>query len=114
MPRVWKEKYEIRWCHMCGVALIECEKCEGTTCNSGSCEECQQDFEEFAQNKITVEEYLTPEEQKIYRKGLRIQLLILETLGQGFSQINWKQLQEDGQLSKNDEVMFAKELKDQK
>jgi len=65
----------------------------------------------FNYGKVYVTSYLKPEEAVIYEKSVRIKGFILQSLAKGSDQIDWKQLQEAGALSRRDEELFAEELK---
>jgi hypothetical protein len=102
----WKNKYPVEWCSLCDTAIIGCAVCAGTTCNGHSCEFCNQDFDEFCDCKRRVSDYLTEDETAIYQKSLRIKKFILETLRDGDKEIDWNKLNENGELSQNDQNMF--------
>lgn len=107
---LWKEKYKISWCHLCDAAILTCPACENTTCNAGGCDACHETFIEFNKGKVTVFAYLTDDESAVYQKAMRIQNFILESLAKGRSEINWKQLDEDGEMTDHDVKVFEKEL----
>jgi hypothetical protein len=76
------------------------------------CNECKNDYGEWYANvKHSVCDYLTEEEIKIYQKCNQLKKLIVESLGTGDKEINWKKMQKDGQLSGWDEDVFADKLK---
>ena len=102
--------YSLTWCHHCECAIIVCNECKNGSCNGGSCKECHEDFLEFRKLPYIVELYLTPEEIKIYQKGLRIQSFIIDTLESGGTFIDWKKMKEEGNMSQNDEELFADKL----
>jgi hypothetical protein len=105
--KVWKEKYPIGWCHLCDVGIITCPNCKNSTCNGGGCELCRNDFKEFHDTtKPQVEHYLTPDEVKIYHKGVRIRSLIQTSLSLGYNHMDLKKLDEREELSQNDHEMF--------
>ena len=105
----WKNKYRISWCHQCDTAIIACPECGNTSCNGGGCKQCHDDFEEFI-HKVnhSVEKYLTDEEIDIYHKCLYLRQLIVSGLKRGEHVLDFKKLQEDGHLSKNQEEKFLK------
>jgi hypothetical protein len=107
---LWKEKYKISWCDHCEVAVIVCPECANTTCNGGGCDACHDVFVEFNKGKVGVESYLTSEEAKVYRKTLRIQHFILESLARGQAVVDFQALNHAGQMSHNDKELFQKEL----
>jgi hypothetical protein len=74
------------------------------------CDKCKDDQKEFNTYKTCIESYLTEDEIKTYDKCLRIKKFILETIPHGIKEINWKELKEQGELSRHDEEIFAKEL----
>ena len=106
----WKNKYTVDWCNLCDVAIISCPFCEGTTCNSHSCDKCKDDFEEFRKYRRTVFDYLTKDEIKIYEKCLELKKFILQTIPENEKEINWRRLKDDGMLSNYDEELFHNEI----
>lgn len=106
----WKEKYTLSWCDHCATAIIVCPDCKNSSCNGGGCDKCHTDFEDFMKCKITVCAYLTDEEQEVYWKSLRIKHFVQESLAAGQTEINWKQLEEAGKLSRKDAGIFKEFL----
>lgn len=108
----FKDKYRVSWC--CDSAQIFCpvKGCGASTCNSRWCDksECMEIYNEFRTLSRKVENYLTKEEQDIWKKGLKIQELILKTTAEGLKEIPFKELKEKGEFSINDEKLFEKEL----
>ena len=98
----WKGKYTISWCGLCDSAIISCPTCNNSSCNGSSCNLCHEDFTEFAKAKTCPTQYLSEAEGQIYRKGLRIQNLILASLKRGETEINWKTSARKGNLSAHD------------
>ena len=80
-------EFTVRWCNLCDMVTISCERCGGSTCNCCSCSKCEDDFKEFRTYKCCIEDYLTKEEIKIYYKALRIKKHILETIPRGIKRI---------------------------
>lgn len=106
----WKG-YTVSYCHACDTAIIICPECKNTSCSGGGCEKCAFDFREFTQTTMHhVCDYLEPYEMEIYKKGIRLQLLMVDSLGCGEIKIDFNKLKKDGRLSINDEKMFAQEL----
>lgn len=109
-PKYWREKYELDWCHQCDTASIKCPACGNSSCSGGGFQKCYDDFVDFGKvyshpfNEMSVEEW------KIYDKGLRIQRYILKSIEFGDLRIEWKKMNELGEMSKHDEEVFAKEL----
>jgi len=77
----WKDKYQISWCYHCETAVIQCPACHNTSCNAGGCQECHSTFQDFHQAKVTVTNYLTDEESRIYDKALQTSAIHLGELG---------------------------------
>jgi hypothetical protein len=81
------------------------------TWNGGACESCSSDFDEFIQTiHYRTENYLSDNEIKIYRKVRKLQELIVRSIKNGEKKINWEVLDKSGELSKNEEELFSKEL----
>ena len=111
----WKGKngvYTVRWCELCDVASIRCleKDCSGSTCNSGGCSMCKDDFEEFHTYTTHVYAYLTEEEKRIYEKTLRLKHFIMETIPTGMKRLDWKKLDSEEKLSGYDGWMFLPEI----
>jgi tRNA U54 and U55 pseudouridine synthase Pus10 len=108
LDRQWKGKYPVTWCHLCDTAIIICPKCNNSSCNGGGCPECHNDFEEFAKTcKTDVDDYLTERETFTYRKGLRLQRLIVESIQRQEKQLDFNELKNSGHLSQADREMFC-------
>lgn len=109
----WKDKYPITWCELCETAIIICTHCHNSSCNGGGCDICinDPDAKEFNECKTHVWDYLTEEEKLIYEKGLRIKRHIIDTISRGEKSINWKKLQEDGELSQTEIKMLESFLR---
>lgn len=111
-PKRWKNKYKVSWCEHCETAVIVCPECKNTTCNGGGCKSCDLDFDEFIQKTFhRVENYLTADEIKTYRKVKKLQDLIVRSIKNGEEKINWEALDKSGELSENDHEMFSEEIK---
>lgn len=104
-------RYLVRWCDLCNVFIITHPECHGSTCNSGCCDACRADFEEFNCYKCSVLDYINDEELRIWEKCLNIKKLIGETIVDGDKEINFKKLQKEGKLSRWQKKIFEKELK---
>ena len=105
----WKGKYAINWCHMCDTASISHNGCpgHGSSCNSGGCKECLDDFTEFNKLKTSVQDYITPEEAKVWEKCLRIRKHIVESLQRCEKEIVWAKLSKEGHLSQHEQEMLG-------
>ena len=110
--RLWKGKYKIWFCTLCDCWSITCPDCDHGSCSGGGCDKCKEDSREFSHAKTSVTDYLTLEEQVIYEKSLFLKKYIGESLYRGFSEINWKVLQEEGELCGFAENIFDKEIKE--
>lgn len=106
----WKGKYKVEWCDLCDCATIICPACGLNDCSCGGCKECGKDHKEWRKVKNTVHHYLNENEKLIYDKCLRIKKHLLESIGKGENEINFKKLQAGGNLSSNEEIMFQREL----
>lgn len=106
---LWKDKYRVGWCDLCGTAYIACPEkdCQGTSCNSTGCTKCIEDFKEFNETvKTYVEDYLTDEERQGYYKGRRLEKLIVRSISKGEKEIDWKRMEKDGEFCENDLRIF--------
>lgn len=104
----WKGKYTVSYCHACDTAIIICPECHNASCTGGGCEKCIADFKEFYDTIVhNVRCYLNIEESKAYEKGIRLQSLIVESVGRGEWALDFNKLKKEGYLSENDEKMFA-------
>ena len=92
------------------MAIIICAACENSTCNGSSCDKCSEDFKSFRESKISIYEYLSSEEAVVFEKCNFLKRYLLKSLEDGKSNIDWKHLQETGQLSEHTEKLFAEEL----
>jgi hypothetical protein len=101
---------KIGWCELCECAYIKCLTCNNTSCCAGSCDICLIDHEEFKKYKTSVEDYLTPEEQIIYKKCNALKRKIQEAISIGDEVIDFRKFQKDGWLSQRDEELFKNEL----
>ena len=63
-------EYNVSWCDHCGVPVLYCDKCSGTTCNCMSCKECAPDFHD----KIEIREFEKKfmEEVKTFNKLMEL------------------------------------------
>lgn len=109
---LWKGKYTVNWCHLCGCAHIICPDCKNSSCNGGGCDSCITDelLYSCGKFKIYIEDYLSPEEIKIYHKCEKLKELILECIAEYDSNIDFKRLEQEGKLSEITKEMFKKEL----
>lgn len=103
----WKDRYIVDWCHLCDCAMVICPDCKNGSCNGSGCDKCGDDFDTFRSFANTVEHYLCPLETTCYKKGLRLQRLIVDSIARNESRLDFKTLKKDGHLSKNDEAMFG-------
>lgn len=106
---LWKDKYLLDYCDMCGTFTISCEECKSSTCGGGgSCEKCKEDFAEF--NEIDTSpissKYLTKEEIETFRKIDHLKRLLQTNILAGFKEMNWQYLKESGEASEKDESYF--------
>ena len=108
---LWKNKHEIDWCNLCNVFIISCPECKGTTCNCHSCEKCSENFDDFNKAKTRIHDYLTEEEIEVYEKCMQLKKLIEESLARGEYELDFKKLNEMGNLSQNNEKQFERFLK---
>lgn len=106
----WKNKYQVTWCDLCVTAIITCPSCNNSSCNGGGCKLCDLDFDEFNRNKIRVEAYLTKEEIQVFRKAEYLKKYILQSIKKGKTEIDFKKLQADGELSVVSEKLFSDRL----
>lgn len=116
-PVLFRDKYEIFFCDLCNTFALKCpvEGCQGTTCNAGGCEKCSSDSDYYAfsyEGKARVTQYLNAKEHAIYQKIFLLKRYIGESLKAGFTEINWKYLQEKGKLCDLAEELFAKEIEE--
>ena len=103
----WKNKYNLDYCYLCDTAVIICPVCNNGSCSGGGCDECKVDFIEFLRLKIHPEAYLTSQEAISYQKGIRLQKLIVESLGRQEKELDFTHLKEQGYLSLNDELLLG-------
>ena len=112
---LWKGIYKIGYCRSCETVYIECPKCKNTTCNCGGCEYCKSDFDDFSENSKHSEwSYLSKKEKIIAHKIRFLKEYTIKCIKQGYYEINWKYLEESGNLCKMAEDIFAKEIKSEK
>lgn len=103
----WKGKYEIEWCDLCEVIIIQCPKCEATSCNCAACPECSADIDEFHALKMQPRYFLSEEENKAVEKYYRLRKWIVEDcLEKGHNDLNWERMYREGNFSKNDQDLF--------
>ena len=114
--KLWKGKnatYEVSWCSLCQVFSIQKEggcQCHGSSCNATGCPKCLKDFDLFRQGKYRLTQYLSEKEFIIYQKVIKLQNFMLNSLSAGEKSINWKNLVERGEFSRNDKQTFKKFL----
>lgn len=102
----WKKKYRVSWCGLCDTVIITCPDCKNTSCNCGSCDKCKNDFNEFTALKNNVADYMSDEDYKIYRRGKRLEQMLIISFKHNFNALELKKLDELGELSYNDQQMF--------
>ena len=107
---MWKSKYKVKWCELCETAIVVCPTCGNTSCNSGGCDSCNDDFDEFNKSKSCIEDYLNEDEMKAYYKARYLKDFILKSLGKGELEIDFKRMEKDGELSQLTREMFSDRL----
>jgi len=98
----WKNTYTVSWCDLCDNAIISCPICKNSSCNGSSCDKCHKDFIEFENSKTCPTQYLNKQESEIYKKGVRLQNLILKSLRRNETEIDWEKTAREGNLSEHD------------
>jgi hypothetical protein len=107
MNGLWKNKYEVSWCELCGMASVSCPECHATSCNGTSCAACHDDLMEFFDSvNCCAEDYCSEQEINAYNKVRRIQSLIVSSIQMGDDKINWDIMEEQGKLCENDRKIF--------
>jgi hypothetical protein len=109
----WKGKYTVLWCDLCEMVEITCPVCKLPSCSGGGCPECSKDYDEWSKTKHWLEHYISLDEMEIYSKCQRLKKLMVESLRQSESEINWKKLVEKGELSSYDEFVFKNFISEQ-
>ena len=111
--KLWKNRYRVTYCELCEGVEIICPDCGNISCNGGSCDKCHDDFVDYCQNcKSSEWHYLNDEERKTFRKISYLRRYIMKSVKEGLYQINWKKMQDEGELCQLAEEIFEKELKD--
>lgn len=103
---LWKGKYQIDWCDLCKVIIMKCPDCNATSCNCAACEKCTADIDEFLKAKNQPRDYMSQEEYKSVDRFFRLRDFIEECLHNGFNELNWKWLYEQGKFSTSDRELF--------
>lgn len=106
----WKGKtqnYAVSWCHQCDTVILICPACGNSSCSGGGCSKCCEDSPAWSKVKTQIIDYLNPDEVKIYKKGIRLQRFIKESIRSGDNQINWHKMSKDGKFSQLDKEIFA-------
>jgi len=111
-PKLWKGNYKVFYCDLCDGVEIICPDCNQSSCCGGTCPKCHDDSVEYSKKTKSSEwSYLSEEERKTQSKLLYLRRYILACIREGFYEINWKWLYEEGHFSREAEELFAKELK---
>ena len=106
---LWKDKYPIGFCDMCGCFYISDENHKQSSCGGGwdkSDEQMQKDFMEFCDFKVDPCEYLTENERQVMKKINSLKRLMKVCFLAGFSEINWDYLVQNDELSRSDKQLF--------
>lgn len=114
MSPKWKDKYPLSWCGLCEVICSKCPVCGNISCNGGGCPECMKDYPDWKETKHCLEDYLNASEKKTLEKLYYLKKYIIDSLANGFSEVNWKWLYDNGKLNLIsyfifDELSFLKE-----
>lgn len=104
--KLWKDKYELDWCHHCDTAIIVCPDCKNSSCNGGGCESCLQDFITFCKLKKCPSFFLAEEEKRTAKKIDCLRRYILTCLENDKDPIDFKWLKEEGHISPAAEDLF--------
>jgi len=104
---LFKQKYNIKYCELCGVYRILCPHCLNTSCSCGGCDKCDKDVQDFNKLNIDPKFYLTKEEEDIIEKYkfIKKHLPIFLERGKDF---NYEILKKEGHTSKYIEKIFEK------
>ena len=102
--------YKLMWDSLSDCATIICDKCKNSSTNGGSCEKCNNDFDEFLKLKTHLFDYLNEDEKRIFRRIEKLIELIPISISYGHDTIDWKDVRILDELSKMDREVFKKEL----
>ena len=103
------KQYDISWCDLCDRFIISCNYCNGASCNGSSCDKCHDDFTEFNLGNVSVLDYLTEQEIRVYDKIRSIKRLMLHEMNNGIYNLDFEKLHREGSLCKNDLDYFGLE-----
>lgn len=95
---LWRDKYKLRWCDLCETVSALCPECKNGSCNGGGCESCMKDYPDWKKTKHSINNYLSLEERKTFRKIFYLKKYIIECLAAGYDEINWDWLHTSGNL----------------
>ncbi len=111
----WKG-YTVKYCYQCEVFSIKCKdpNCLGSSCNSGRCDKCRKDFDEFNKLKICPFNFLSKEEQETYHKIHLLKQYIETCFEIGVEPIDWQALKDQGFLCDRAYRIFVDETKNLK
>lgn len=114
---VFRKKYKISYCESCEVTVLYCEKCSHSSCSGGigTDPDCpcvtDPDWKSFEQGAYSFRDYLSAEEMEAVEKRNALKRILKKSLEMGRTEIDWKQMKKDGELSDADEERFDKQIK---
>lgn len=99
--KTWRG-YRVRWCDLCRVYVMCCQKCKGTSCNCKCCDSCRKDQEDFQALKPWPEYYMSEAERKVIVKYWRYHHLLAECIIENQSGLDLEWCYKQGKFCPND------------
>ena len=102
----WKGKWPINYCDLCGCFSIVCPDCSHGSCSGGSCEKCNEAFDEFNKLDSDLFRSLPEEERQCLERANRLKYIMRGLLKENTAVFDVNKLWRSGKLSLRDKEMF--------